>query len=100
MEAYCGTVDFISAVHEINGINQYALYPNPVEQQLNLDLDFTEYQELRLQIIDPNGTVLASKNSEGKHLNIVWNVAFLPAGSYRIQLNGSFGQALVSFIKL
>ncbi|MEZ4926404.1 MAG: T9SS type A sorting domain-containing protein [Saprospiraceae bacterium] len=100
MEAYCGIVELVSAVHEINSINQYVLYPNPVEHQLKLDLDFTEYQELRVQLIDHNGTVLASKNREGKHLNITWDVAFLPAGSYRIQLNGSFGQALVSFIKL
>jgi hypothetical protein len=64
--------------------NTYSIYPNPVSNVLNIDLETTYSKSYSIQIISTTGQVLQAHQSNSNSTQI--NVSQLPAGVYFIQL--------------
>ena len=76
-----------------NETQPVAVYPNPVQEQLNFSENFTG--ELRL--MDLNGVLVESWNSsELNHISL----SCLPAGVYILQFNDSDGSQQIRLVKL
>ena len=66
------------------------LYPNPTKKKVNLEVEFSEEQELRIDILDENsrylGGLVHSSFEKGKH-QFEFDTNVYPSGVYYIRLN-------------
>ncbi len=82
-------------------IKSLSIFPNPVVNELQFQLENTWRGELNVTITNMQGAIISSQsiNKQDQMLNTTYNITHLPSGIY--QLNVSNAQAMVSrsFIK-
>lgn len=86
--------DFFSGVEEQAVAVRFRLYPNPAEDQLNIDPQFPD--PYKLSLYNGTGTLLYSKDMIKGHE--VFDVKDLPPGAYLLNIltdKGSFTQKLI-----
>jgi PKD repeat protein len=90
------TIIFIS-VNEMNSSVIGGIYPNPVNDQLNISFN-GELQNGQLEIVDQTGRVVMSvQNVTGKTMNL--DVKALAAGMYTLRVFDENGSSAVRFIR-
>jgi hypothetical protein len=94
-------VGILSAVEEIDALSAFNTYPNPVQDQINVELNFTENLNYNINVMDVLGNKvmdLGQFNNNG--LKESFNVAGLSAGMYFIAVHTELGQNVMKFTKL
>ncbi|MEO8761955.1 MAG: T9SS type A sorting domain-containing protein [Bacteroidia bacterium] len=91
-------LDYIDAVGNLN------LYPNPANNEINIEFQSTEEDLFTITIVDLMGRTfktLTQLSTQGKN-NIVMNVSDIPAGSYHVIIAGTYGSRpqTLKFIKV
>jgi hypothetical protein len=78
----------ISSIHEVSGINEFSVYPNPASQFVTIALGVNNGGLANIQIIDLNGRTVKSETvsvSEGNN-TFVSNISELTSGIYMIRV--------------
>lgn len=96
-EVYCASVGLVSSVSDLPALKSYRLYPNPVLDNLVLELNFDTFQTLDLNILDAQGRRMAHQQCAGTDIRLVWDVRFLTAGGYWLSIASGEGQMFLSF---
>lgn len=96
--------DEITVTETLNIIlteSDFEIMPNPVSDNLNIQLDLREANNLQIQLMHVSGQVLRqeSLNLGIGQQNIKWNVANLPSGIYFINLKKDQDVISKKFIK-
>jgi len=92
----------IVGINEIEGLNGLELYPNPVNDNLNVSFNLTSNQDLTFNVIDATGKVvlsqqLISNNSVNQVEEI--NVSGLASGVYSLQILADNSEISRVFVK-
>lgn len=89
------------SIDENTDMDQVSIYPNPVEDILNLTTAFTNSGEYSLAIFDISGKLVRSEQVfiQREHQTTQVSVNNLASGSYMIQLKGSNGSKTLQFVK-
>ncbi len=91
----------IEGIENITSLISFSVYPNPVNDILNIELNTSERQSFDVQIIHANGQVMTNKNIDILGLqNVTFNLSDLPSGVYFIQLKTDDKQAMQRFVKI
>jgi len=98
-EYYCATVELSSGVSTLPSLRSFRLYPNPVGDQLELELNAESLQIFQLDILDTQGNRMAKKTCQGKDIHLKWDVCTLPVGNYWIRIQSSGGFMILPFAK-
>ena len=79
-----------------------ALYPNPTQGNLTLDLESDHDGEVMLRVFDPTGRPVRSLrfDKEGPSLRVQLEVSDLPAGTYRVEVIEGDHHLVRPFVKL
>lgn len=94
-------VGFPSAVEEIEELAGFNTYPNPVQDQINIELNFTENLNYNIQVIDVLGNkVMDLGQFNNNRINESFDVAKLAPGMYFIAVHTEEGQNVMKFTKL
>ncbi len=90
----------VNAKEPLSGNNIVEVYPNPVQDILNVDYDLEQNaQNLSVRILDISGKVMLERQySEVKKDNIEFNVKSLAAGAYMVQLTTDQGTTSRRFV--
>ena len=99
LEYYCATVELSSGVSTLPSLRSFRLYPNPVVDQLELELNVESMQTIQLDILDAQGNSMAKKTCQGKDIHLKWDVRTLPAGNYWIRIQSLDGFMILPFAK-
>ena len=71
---------------------QFTLYPNPVDENLNVSFDLKQASDVDLKIFDMKGTVIGQRRFDSViRENFQWNVRALPAGTYLLNITADEG---------
>jgi hypothetical protein len=81
---YCVT----TAMQELAG-ESFEINPNPVTDELRIDLPTDKAQQLNVQIFDVTGKCVFEKQESGSTQKLIIPVSGLPAGAYYIRINGA-----------
>lgn len=90
--------DFIG---ELNGLRDYKVYPNPVKDELNIQLISEALGTLNATVIDPTGRIVYNElwqNTGGKTIRKIDMSAF-DAGVYTLIINNEQGRTATKVIK-
>ncbi len=90
---------FSNDFSEVVGIRDYDrfvnIYPNPVENSLNLT--FSAFDATTLQVFDMNGKMIMSSSVKGETMHVAVN--HLTAGTYFVRLTNGHDAAIAKFVK-
>ena len=76
------------------GISTWNLFPNPTENQVNLEIELATVDQVNFQIIDLKGrTILNRSFGYGLYIRESLNLDQVPAGIYLVKLSTSQGSA-------
>jgi aldose sugar dehydrogenase len=78
--------------------NQFSLSPNPVQDQLELEMESDNYQNVKGEIISSFGQIMKSWTMQSKYDIISTNT--LPSGAYMLRLSSEKGISSKLFVKL
>lgn len=81
---YCVT----TAVHELADAN-FEINPNPVTDELRIDLSFEKSQHLTVQIYDVTGKCVFEKQESNTGQKLIIPASGLSAGAYYLMINGT-----------
>ena len=98
-DEYCATVEVSSAVIMLPGLISSRLYPNPVSDQMTIDLRFASHQKLQMTIVDAQGRRFDRQKQHGTELQISWGIQSLAAGSYWLHIQSEEGLLVIPFRK-
>jgi Secretion system C-terminal sorting domain len=76
------------------------IFPNPAHDIIKITFTSEKNEQVRIAMFDAKGSLVAAKNVAaimGRN-EISWDIQFLPAGAYVIQLHGSVSKT-IQFIK-
>ena len=98
-----GDPTIISGIEDPNFIvEDYLLYPNPVQSNLNIDLSLSETQDLKIDIFDLQGTLIQTFNRaralSGQSISL--DITELPSGKYYLSIKGNDFRVTDHFIKI
>ncbi len=88
------TVQATTGIAEKDGTPSLKVYPNPVDDAVNVETGFAKTDQLQLRIVNLQGKVLQKRVYESVSTNQTLNVSLgdLNAGSYFLHLANSDGQ--------
>ncbi len=87
----------VEAITELEGSK---VYPNPVAETLNVELNFSEVTDYNIAIVDIYGKVVRSLGSySNTQLSTNYNVEDLASGMYMITIQSDKGQNVMKFTK-
>jgi thiol-disulfide isomerase/thioredoxin len=96
------TIEFVSSVNEITDLVSFNVYPNPVKDLLNINLEMTTLNAGSIQLIDYTGKLLMSKNfASTDTYNAAIDITSYASGMYLLKVETENGIALkrVSIVK-
>ena len=77
-----------------------SIYPNPVENLLNVNIQLNQDDNITLSVVDLNGKVVYQTSSiKGKNSTTPINTTSFAKGVYMIQIKGNNGETSSKFIK-
>lgn len=77
-----------SAIENSNSENDFAIYPNPVTNELRIDLAANS-QEQVVRIFDSTGRCIFSKQKNSSDHKLIIPLQHLPVGAYYLLINGN-----------
>ena len=87
----------VEAISELEG---YKVYPNPVAETLNIDLNFSEVTDYKVAIVDIYGKVVRTLGTySNSQLYTNYNVEDLASGMYLMTIQSDKGQNVMKFTK-
>ena len=91
----------IEGLGNIEGLSTFSLFPNPVEDILNIEISTTERLNFDIKIIHANGQVIENSKVEtyGQQ-NISFDLNELASGVYMIKLQSEGNQIIKRFVKI
>ncbi len=95
-----GTLDFtinVTSIEEVKQMPDLNLYPNPVDNVLNIDFAGKELKQIA--ITDLNGRIVKVQQVDNNQGTIQLNVENLNAGIYHIQFSGLGYICVAKFVK-
>ncbi len=94
------TISEISSIQDLETVESFNLYPNPIENQFNLDVKLKSDQNLSIEIYNLNSVLLKSLKSEEKAIehDYEFDLAHLPQGIYILKLTLEDGSVINSKI--
>lgn len=72
--------------------NIYQVYPNPSTDQFQIELNFTEFQEIKLSLYDINGRMVWSDTGSGQYYYNQVQTTGLGSGLYLLRVESSNGE--------
>lgn len=93
-------VDVTVSTNEIKEVSQFDLYPNPVSEQLVIEINSTDNFDAQYRIVQANGSILKVINNpitQGSNNTIV-PVSELTSGYYILQLISDKGMITKKFV--
>ncbi|MBK8371586.1 MAG: T9SS type A sorting domain-containing protein [Saprospiraceae bacterium] len=97
---FCGQVEISGGVHNITGLVSYKIYPNPVRNDIILEMKFNESKSVKLDIYDVRGKKLFSDSETGETIRRLWNTEFLSSGYYQIRVEADGEFTIIPFNKI
>jgi len=93
------TVDVTVSTNTITELAGLKLFPNPVANELQVQLNSTESFEATIRITDANGKVLSSavRNIQSGSQQLPLDVSNMPTGNYFLQITTDKGAAVARF---
>lgn len=90
----------LSAKDEEISTNDFVIYPNPANQEINVKFKSKE-KEMKVEIIDTKGSLVLSKriNSSNENYNEKLNISHFSSGIYFIKISGKGKSLSKTFIK-
>lgn len=83
-----------------SAVEKFSLFPNPTNNQLNIDIDFKTKQSASLKIINSIGQIVYDEKIEGNKISKLISVQTLPKGLYQLSIFMQDGKvSSQSFIK-
>lgn len=79
------------ATNEIEGIDFYALKPNPANSYLSIQIQLSQQEHLRLRLFNPIGQQLYEKSFDSNGIEETIDLNFYPSGFYLLQLSTQRG---------
>lgn len=98
-QGYCGTVELSSFISTLPGLIRADIFPNPLMNTLHLDLRFVQVEDVQFMLMDVHGKMVGSNVQTGQHMQLVWDVASLPAGTYFLRATNHQGTAVFPVVK-
>jgi len=90
-----------TSTNELKEIQSISIYPNPVKELLQINLELEKAGIYYLEIIDTNGKVLLENNYNLQTKEeVIFNTALFPAGIYFIKIKNENGQLVRKFVKI
>ena len=96
---YCASVNISTSINELHHLIACKLFPNPTNNELNIELTFDEIQKLQLSITDVNGVKLATNQVFGKDIHLNWTLDFLLTGQYWLLIENGLEHVSIPFTK-
>lgn len=87
-DTLCKTIQISSLADNITGLDAWNVYPNPVQDVVNIQLSLNTPQNIVIQVVDVTGKVLQSENyvlGNGSHV-VSQDISKLPAGMYVLRM--------------
>jgi PKD repeat protein len=97
---YCGQVEISDGVQNINGLVSYRIYPNPVRNDIHLEMIFNENKSVKLDIYDFQGKNLFTISEAGQIIRHTWNTEYISSGYYQIRVEAGGEFIIVPFNKI
>lgn len=80
--------------------NGFRLYPNPVEEILNINLSGLENRNVLVEVLDPGGRIMHQKNYQfNRHDLIYLDVSQYIGGLYFVRISDGTDRVIMKFIK-
>ncbi len=90
-----------SALPELNQLESAKVYPNPVADNLNIELNFDQTIDFSVDILNAYGQIVRDLGTySNADFNRLVNVSDLPTGMYLISVRSEMGQKTIKFNKL
>lgn len=93
------TVSFLSSVEEIEGLESFDFYPNPVTDRLQISVKFESARTFDLYILDINGKILYQRALHDIKFNDQLNLNKLSNGIYLLAITTSEASKIYKIIK-
>lgn len=88
------------AVSNTNLDATVSMYPNPVENILNLNIQLNQEDNISIAVVDINGKVVYQSSSlKGKNISTTINTTSFAKGIYLVQIKGNNGETISKFVK-
>jgi len=91
-------VSIVSGIDEVLVFNETKLYPNPVQNSLNIDFGKEIKSGVTIEILDISGRLIISQNFENGNKAVI-NTAPLSQGTYLLKLSSQDGSQVFQFVK-
>ena len=87
--------------NESTKIKGLSIYPNPTEQYLNINLDISESQTVKLEVFSLRGSKIVDEliPVEGEKLEHQINIGSMSPGTYMVKLTEKRGVVVKKFVK-
>ena len=82
-------VGTVSSIDQIRGLNSWLVFPNPVEERMQMVIEAEQSLDVTLQLVDMQGRVVSSWNQAltAGMINVTYDVDHLAPGSYQVVLS-------------
>jgi hypothetical protein len=91
----------LGGIGNIKGLASFSMFPNPVNDILNIELNTSESQHFKIQIIHANGQIMENRNIEILGVqNINFDLSELSSGVYFIRLKSNEEQLIQRIVKM
>jgi choice-of-anchor B domain-containing protein len=89
------------ATNELAEVNEFSIFPNPVNELLQAKITLEKAMEFQVEIISSNGQILQAENRYfGENDFIKMDISTYPSGVYFLKLKNENGSVIRSFIKM
>ncbi|MCF8239135.1 MAG: PKD domain-containing protein [Saprospiraceae bacterium] len=96
----CVTIDETSSVHDLPGLIQANLYPNPAHGRAHLEMTFDRSQQIRLDLTDLFGRLITTQSMEGSSIQASWDLDLLPTSRYWVRISSLEGVGVIPLEKV
>ncbi len=91
----------IDGLDEITSLTAFSMFPNPVDDILNIQLESSESLDFEIQILSSNGQLITHKDFEISGVqSLSFNLNNLASGVYLIRFKSETGQLVKRFVKM
>ncbi|NOT36597.1 MAG: T9SS type A sorting domain-containing protein [Saprospiraceae bacterium] len=99
VDTFCADILFKTGVNHLTGLKKVSLYPNPAFDELELELEFDDQNEVKVELYDANSKYIQAYFVAGKEINLKLNLSTIPQGAYWIKINKRNGFIWLPFTK-
>ncbi len=87
-EVEAAIFDVVAAVQSVSGSGQFAIYPNPVDDELKIRNDKLKIETISIYNVLGESMITVNQKTSGKKSETLVNVSILPKGIYTIEVTG------------